>query len=113
MPSDYDYAVVGGGALKLKGAKVQKKKKKKSSTKSGKIDLDHTQSPEKNALVKRGESSIQGDTGSREARESSHEDDVDPATYKTESERRYDEVKKKRVSLSLSSTPYRTEMGSC
>ncbi|KZZ98375.1 hypothetical protein AAL_02893 [Moelleriella libera RCEF 2490] len=110
MPSDYDYAVVGGGALKLKGAKVQKKKKKKNNTKSGKIDLDHTQSPEKNALVKRGESSIEGDSGSREARESSHEDDVDPATYKTESERRYDEVKKKRLQRLAESSSSRPEL---
>lgn len=38
MPSD-DYAPVGGGALRIKGAKV-KKHKKKSKTSSGKTDLE-------------------------------------------------------------------------
>lgn len=89
MPSD-DYAVIGGGgALKLKGAKVSKKKKKRDKT-----DL------EKNVT---GDGAIVKKTKSPDAEDSKRDEDQEeeplaPA-IKTESERRYEEVRKKRVSL--------------
>lgn len=85
MPSDEYAPVGGGGALKLKGAKVTKKKKKKD-----KSDM---------------EKNIGGDAGGKEVAErQSHpranpdpEGDA-PVSTKTESERRHEELRKKRVS---------------
>lgn len=88
MPSD-DYAVIGGGgALKLKGAKVSKKKKKRDKT-----DLEKNVAGD-SALVKKTKSPEVEDDKREEDRE---EEPLVPA-IKTESERRYEEVRKKRVS---------------
>lgn len=91
MPSD-DYAAVGGGSLKLKGAKVDKKKKKKK---------DKTTDLEKNlaggndsAVVKKG-SPVGED---KEAGQNKEEQNEETESRKTESELRYEEFKKKRVS---------------
>lgn len=88
MGSD-DYAAIGGGgALKLKGAKVQKKKKKKD--KSG---LEKNLATGEKDVVKKSKSLPKDEVEDKE------EEDVDePSVQKTESERRHDEIKKKRVS---------------
>lgn len=82
MPSD-DYTTVGGGgALKLKGAKVTKKKKRKD-----KADL------EKNlGAGLSGKEVAERGSLPREQPEEHEEGET-----KTESERRHDELKKKRV----------------
>ncbi|KJZ73151.1 hypothetical protein HIM_07535 [Hirsutella minnesotensis 3608] len=90
MPSD-EYAAIGGGALRIKGAKVQKKKKKKKD----KTDLDkNLATGDETALVKRDA----GDDGPESARREGEEGDDDaPIVPKTEAERRYEETKKKRL----------------
>lgn len=94
MPSD-DYAYSGGGgALKLKGAKVDKKKKKKRSAKT---DL------EKNLSTGDNDSSASKEVtprkqGSEEAEDKREDEDDVAAPQKTESERQYEEAKKKKVS---------------
>jgi protein FAM32A len=85
MPSD-DYAPLGGGgALKLKGAKVDKKKKKKKA---------------KSDLVKNlaGPEGDESKTKSPEPEEKKREPDVDFVPQKTEAERRHEEIRRKRVS---------------
>lgn len=84
MGSD-DYAVVGGGgALKLKGAKIQKKKKKRSKT-----DL------EKNLET----GAVKKDDKKDDDHQGEEDLDETPEVQKTESERRHEEIKKKRVCL--------------
>lgn len=73
MPDDY--AGSGGGALRLKGAKVTKKKKKRDKT-----------------LEKKAAS-----VATVEKPEDNDEDDAGPADRKTEAERRHEETRKKRV----------------
>ncbi|CAM1508171.1 Fc.00g050190.m01.CDS01 [Cosmosporella sp. VM-42] len=86
MASD-DYSVVsGGGALKLKGAKVQKKKKKKD-----KSNLEKNISSGEKALVKKSKSPEE------EKPDEQNSDDERPAVQKTESERRHEEIKRKRL----------------
>lgn len=93
MPSDDYVSVGGGGALKLKGAKVHKKKKKKST----KPDL------EKNLELGGGESSSSKAIAKRDDNANDdHEDNGDaPERYKTETERRYEEARKKKVRRSV------------
>lgn len=100
MPSD-DYALYGGGggALKLKGAKVDKKKKKRRA----KTDLEKNlavgegASPSKELRKKkRKDSEGEGDRKAEDRREVVEEEDVAPV-QKTESERQHEEAKKKRV----------------
>jgi protein FAM32A len=92
MPSD-DYAVAaGGGALKLKGFKVSKKKKKKD-----KSDLEKNLGKE---VVKKDKSPSHDHREPDEEREDGEEPTTD--AHKTESERRHDELRKKRVSQTYS-----------
>ncbi|PNY26464.1 Uncharacterized protein TCAP_03581 [Tolypocladium capitatum] len=87
MPSD-DYAAVGGGALRIKGAKVQKKKKKKDTGALEKnLSAGDNTVVKRDAAEKRTMSAEQGDGDGDEA----------SVVPKTESERRYEEVKKKRL----------------
>jgi protein FAM32A len=97
MPADEYKSFGGGGALKLKGAKVDKKKKKKKTT-SNKPDLEKNLSPgdEKAVTKRRGEE--QDDRPHDEKTASDDNDGERPAAQKTESERRYEETRKKRVS---------------
>ncbi|KAJ6438356.1 zinc-binding oxidoreductase CipB [Purpureocillium lavendulum] len=108
MPSD-DYAAVGGGgALRIKGAKVQKKKKKKDKSDLEKnLGAGGGDDGVDKALVK---SSATDDVRKKKKRndderpdkdEQDNEDDA-TAPQKTEAERRYDEVKKKRVGCASS-----------
>lgn len=89
MPGDEYASVGGGGALKLKGAKVGKKKKRKD-----KSDLEKNLATGEIAKVDRAESKQEDDP---EASRADEEDNV-PESKKTESELRYEEFKKKRVS---------------
>ncbi|KAK2593226.1 hypothetical protein QQS21_009066 [Conoideocrella luteorostrata] len=102
MPSG-DYTAIGGGALKLKGAKVQKKKKKK-----GKTDLEKSISAGDGGIVSNG-SPPAPDTEGRDDNEK-HEGDDAPTVQKTESERRYEEVRRKRLQKMAESSSSRPEM---
>ncbi|KAI0157850.1 DUF1754-domain-containing protein [Xylariaceae sp. FL1272] len=92
MPAD-DYVASGGGALRLKGAKVQKAKKKKSKSKD----------KEKSAVL---ESTL---SASKQTAKSSKQEAVDDAAdgsdgeaeYKTEAERRHDEANRKKIQRML------------
>ncbi|MBE3042849.1 DUF1754 domain-containing protein [Candidatus Bathyarchaeota archaeon] len=97
MPID-DYASAGGGALRLKGAKVTKKKKRKD--KSG---LEKALSGGDGSLVKAdrdGEGEKKRKKGGDEQDEDEREEDR-PLVKKTEAEKRIDELKRKRVGLPL------------
>ncbi|PWI69796.1 hypothetical protein PCL_00708 [Purpureocillium lilacinum] len=110
MPSE-DYAAVGGGgALRIKGAKVQKKKKKRdksdleknlaSGEDSDKALVKSTSTSSKAEGSKRKDKRDADDDDDNERRDKdghSGEEDDAPAPQKTEAERRYDEVKKKRL----------------
>lgn len=90
MASD-EYSVVGGGgALKLKGAKVHKKKKKRD-----KSDLEKNIGKE---VAKKGNAAE--DKAKDKAKDKADEEDEDdrPVVQKTESEKRHEEIKRKRVS---------------
>ena len=104
-----DYAVAGGGALKLKGGKVHKsKKKKKDKSKEGSSNLERSLS------IVEGESSkdvAKREKGDKKQRDDPQEragtpknpdenDDEDPADYKTEAERRHEEIQRRKVSSS-------------
>ncbi|TQV98927.1 hypothetical protein V2A60_007376 [Cordyceps javanica] len=102
MPSD-DYALSrsgGGGALKLKGGGVDKKKKKKS--KRVKTDLERNLSVGEDAsstskeLVRSRSKDRDASEGDEEEHRSAEGDDGAPA-QKTESERQYEDAKKKRL----------------
>lgn len=108
MPSD-DYAPVGGGALRIKGAKVRKHKKKSSK----KTDL------EKNLSTGGGESSSSSslskfkeedgrsddakqedkDKVDKEGQEEEHEPEQEQQTErrKTEAEKRFEEARRKKL----------------
>lgn len=93
MPSG-EYTTIGSGALKLKGAKIQKKKKKRKP----KVDLDKDL-----AIQKREADDAQNSNDPDKQRQEQNEDheNVDGEVLeprKTEAERRYEEVKRKRVS---------------
>lgn len=95
MPSG-DYTAIGGGALKLKGAKVQKKKKKRKD----KSDLENNLSSGDShaiALSKKEGPPAADNTGTLDEDRREQDDEL-PEVGKTESERRYEEVKRKRVS---------------
>lgn len=91
MPTD-DYASAStGGALKLKGAKVQKAKKKKKSKSK---DKDQSANLER--------SLASGDAPPTKRDDSSKDPDPEPEPepepeYKTEAERRHEEAMKKKV----------------
>ncbi|KAI2463122.1 DUF1754-domain-containing protein [Annulohypoxylon bovei var. microspora] len=82
MPAD-DYAPVGGGgALKLKGGKVQKNKKKKKS----KANVGHSLAAVDDSTPKEAEKTRQDDGR-----------DEDIVEQKTEAERRHEEANKKKM----------------
>ncbi|KAM0301949.1 hypothetical protein HYE67_004283 [Fusarium culmorum] len=104
MGSD-DYAAVGGGgALKLKGAKINKKKKKRDKTDLEK-NLDTGSKDEETRKKKK------KDTADNEDDERSHEhDDEKPEVQKTESQKRHEEIKKKRLLQLAESSGSRPEL---
>lgn len=90
MPSD-DYATIGGGALKLKGAKIDKKKKKKKP----KTDLEKNLDSPDTAVVSKAKDK---DPAKDEPQPEGEREEEEPRYQKTESELKYEEYKKKRVS---------------
>ncbi|KAI2643486.1 hypothetical protein GGS21DRAFT_486009 [Xylaria nigripes] len=96
MPKE-DYISAGtGGALKLKGAKVQKAKKKKSSKKKEK---DNSANLDRSIESVESQSKGRGDSGDVEkAASSDHEYEPE---YKTEAERSHEEAMKKKMQRML------------
>ncbi|CCE28502.1 hypothetical protein E4U22_006948 [Claviceps purpurea] len=105
MPSG-EYSTIGSGALKLKGAKIQKKKKKRKP----KADLDKDLAIQKREADDAQNSDDQGKQ--RQEQNEDHEDAdgeiVEPR--KTEAERRYEEVKRKRLLKLAESSTARPEL---
>ncbi|KID87644.1 hypothetical protein MAJ_03384, partial [Metarhizium majus ARSEF 297] len=104
MPSG-DYTAVGGGALKLKGAKVQKKKKKKD-----KSDLERNLSAGEGALAKSDGAPAADEQPDHRDSKGDQSDDDGAVARKTESERKYDEVRKKRLQKMAESSSSRPEL---
>lgn len=105
MPSD-EYASVGGGALRIKGAKVSKKNKKKK----GKHDLEKNLSTgEPSSSTKDHTAQETDENRKKEDRQEEEEDDQGPSKSRTtEAERRFEEVRRKKLlelSESASSRP--------
>ncbi|KAG6001983.1 hypothetical protein E4U21_003596 [Claviceps maximensis] len=118
MPSG-EYTTIGGGALKLKGAKIQKKKKRRKD----KNDLEKNLSGgDAGDVVKTKRDTIPADApdaieqdAHRSKQYNNHSDnDIDenevPEVRKTESERRYEEVKRKRLQKLAESSTSRPEL---
>ena len=96
MPLD-DYTSAGGGALRLKGAKVTKKKKKKDKGSLAKAlsggDTSLVQADrDGDASEKR-----RKDSGGKDGSEEEDKEEDSPIVKKTEAERRLEELKRKRV----------------
>ncbi|KAI5856220.1 DUF1754-domain-containing protein [Durotheca rogersii] len=88
MPAD-DYLSVGGGALRLKGGKVQKTKKKKKSN-----------APDLNRSLPAWDDSARQDVETPQQsdhRKDENDGDRDEAEYKTEAERQYEEANRKKM----------------
>ncbi|KAG6116238.1 hypothetical protein E4U14_000368 [Claviceps sp. LM454 group G7] len=105
MPSG-EYTTIGSGALKLKGAKIQKKKKKRKP----KVDLDKDL-----AIQKREADDAQNSDDQDKQRQEQNEDHEDAdgevvEPRKTEAERRYEEVKRKRLLKLAESSTARPEL---
>ncbi|KAG5946262.1 hypothetical protein E4U59_004155 [Claviceps monticola] len=106
MPSG-EYSTIGSGALKLKGAKIQKKKKKKRKPNA---DLDRDL-----AIQKREADDAQNSDDQDKQRQEQNEDHEDAdgevlEPRKTEAERRYEEVKRKRLLKLAESSTARPEL---
>ncbi|RYO89797.1 hypothetical protein DL764_008535 [Monosporascus ibericus] len=99
-----DYAVAGGGALKLKGAKVQKPKKKKKDKPSNNLerslsviegDDDPKATSSSKEVEKKDKKKRQDDSdGGAEEPEKSDQHTVE---YKTEAERRHEEIQRRKL----------------
>ncbi|KAF4345234.1 DUF1754-domain protein [Fusarium beomiforme] len=100
MGSDEYAAAVGGGALKLKGAKIHKKKKKRDKT-----DL------EKNLDTGNKDEEKRKKKSKEEEDEPHNEDDEEkPEVQKTEAQKRHEEIKKKRLLKLAESSSSRPEL---
>ena len=103
-----DYAVAGGGALKLKGGKVHKsKKKKKDKSKDGSNNLERSlsivegESSKDVARKEKGKEKQRDDPNERAGTPKKPDEDGDhreSADYKTEAERRHEEIQRRKVS---------------
>ncbi|RYP32177.1 hypothetical protein DL767_005333 [Monosporascus sp. MG133] len=101
-----DYAVAGGGALKLKGAKVQKSKKKKKDKSSNNLERSlsviegdddpkaTSSSSSKEAEKKEKKKRLDDSDGGAEDPEKPDRDTVE---YKTEAERRHEEIQRRKL----------------
>ncbi|SCV54784.1 uncharacterized protein FFB14_13786 [Fusarium fujikuroi] len=99
MGSD-DYAAVGGGgALRLKGAKIHKKKKKRDKT-----DLQKNLDTGNKDEEKRKKNSEDGEE------QGPHDDEDKPEVQKTEAQKRHEEIKKKRLLKLAESSSSRPEL---
>lgn len=83
MPSE-EYKSAGGGALRIKGAKVKKHKKKKDKT-----------ALEKNLAEPKKEESHEKEE--KEEKEEEEEEEEPSRSHKTEAERRFEEARRKRL----------------
>lgn len=98
MPAD-DYASVGGGgALKLKGGKVQKNKKKKKS-----------KAPNLEQSLSAGDDSAPRETDRTPRDDSKDVDEGTVTEHKTEAERRHEEANRKKVCLFLCTRQHRVD----
>ncbi|KAI0407358.1 hypothetical protein F4802DRAFT_553387 [Xylaria palmicola] len=110
MPAD-DYVSAGtGGALKLKGAKVQKAKKKKKSSRDKDKDKGKSANLERSLSAAPGaDDNKREDVAAKAASSERNVDvEVDPKAepepvpeYKTEAERRHEEAMKKKMQRML------------
>lgn len=113
MPAD-EYASAGaGGALKLKGAKIQKTKKKK---KSKGIDKDKATNLERSLPATTStdaRSTVQHHDGDDVEKKGMADPESEPESeYKTEAERRHEEAMKKKVTYPNNNTSaYTTDRG--
>ncbi|RGP79948.1 hypothetical protein FLONG3_1892 [Fusarium longipes] len=102
MGSD-DYAAIGGGgALKLKGAKINKKKKKRDKT-----DLEKNLDTGSKDEEKRKKKNKQDDEEDELRNEHNEEQ---PEVQKTEAQKRHEEIKKKRLLKLAESSGSRPEL---
>lgn len=105
MPSD-DYAAVGGGALRIKGAKIKKHKKKKT----GKSDLEKNLSTgeplstssssklkDREEIGKEGKKEKDGEEQEQKQEQEREEEEEPTERRKTEAERRFEEARKKKL----------------
>ncbi|KAL4722749.1 hypothetical protein ACLX1H_009984 [Fusarium chlamydosporum] len=103
MGSDEYAAVGGGGALRLKGAKIHKKKKKRDKTDLEK-NLDTGNKDEEKRKKKK-------DKQGEEEDEPRHADDEEkPEVQKTEAQKRHEEIKRKRLLQLAESSGSRPEL---
>ncbi|RYP92001.1 hypothetical protein DL770_001856 [Monosporascus sp. CRB-9-2] len=102
-----DYAVAAGGTLKLKGAKVQKSKKKKKDKPSNNLerslsviqgddDPKATSSSSSSKEVEKKEKKKRRDDSDGGA-EDPEKSDHDTVEYKTEAERRHEEIQRRKL----------------
>ncbi|KAI0123084.1 hypothetical protein BJ170DRAFT_687787 [Xylariales sp. AK1849] len=107
MPSD-DYASFsGGGALRLKGGKINKTKKRKKGKPS---DLERSLSTGEASEAKELEENKKpGKSADGEEREAKEEENG-PVDYKTETERRHEEFKRKKMLELAKSSSSRPEL---
>lgn len=106
MPSD-DYAPVGGGALRIKGAKVKKHKKKSKKTdleknlSTGDEPSSSSKRPKKEEDVPEGGDDDEDDntkrTKKQEEEEEKEEEEPQPERRKTEAEKRFEEARRKKL----------------
>ncbi|KAH7318406.1 hypothetical protein B0I35DRAFT_478916 [Stachybotrys elegans] len=110
MPADEYSAARGGGALKLKGAKIEKKKKK-SKAKRDKSDLARNLSAgeEDGGRARSGSPAEKRNRDDEELLDERGDDDA-PAPQKTESERQFEERKRKRLLKMAESSAARPEL---
>ncbi len=98
-----DYSSAIGGGLKLKGSKpagvTKKKKKKKDKSKENSNRQPDAEDPRAVALQKA--LADEDRAANEEAGEEAEEEDYEPGSNKTETERKYEEMKRKRVCLHL------------
>ncbi|KAI0398281.1 hypothetical protein F5Y17DRAFT_411740 [Xylariaceae sp. FL0594] len=113
MPSDEYVSGATGGALKLKGGKIQKKKKKsKSKEKDVAAKLDRS-SRSASAVA---ELKDDGDITDKAVAEASrpipdnNNDEDDTTEYKTEAERRHEEAMKKKMQRMLEDPALASEL---
>jgi len=99
MPSD-EYTGAAGGALKLKGGKIQKSKKKKSKSKDKDVSSKLERSSRSTSAVaeSKDDNGNVAEKAATPATETSDHEEDHTTEYKTEAERRHEEAMKKRVS---------------
>lgn len=95
MPSD-EYASAGGGALRIKGAKVKKHKKKKVKSDLEKNLATGEASSSKDAEAQGEQEGEQQSEGEKKKQEE-NQDEAPPRSHKTEAERRFEEVRRKKL----------------